>query len=77
MGQDVETTASQNSMLIIDAGGKTKVQLRVVKGYVSHGSDETVFANFALPKGMSGAPMIVTDRQSAHELPDGLDVGVS
>lgn len=64
MGQNVETTAIPKSMLSTDPGGKTKVQMRVTKGYVSHGADGWVAASFALPKGMSGAPLIVTNPDS-------------
>jgi hypothetical protein len=64
MGQNVETTAIPESMLLTDSGGKTKIQMRITKGYVSHGADGWVAANFALPKGMSGAPLIVTNPDS-------------
>lgn len=61
MGHDVETAAIPESMLVRDSAGKTKIQLRVAKGYVSHGDDKSIFASFALPRGMSGAPVIVTE----------------
>jgi hypothetical protein len=64
MGQNVETTAIPESMLLTDSGGRTKVQMRITKGYVSHGGDGWVAASFALPKGMSGAPLIVTNPDS-------------
>jgi hypothetical protein len=64
MGQDVQTTAPPASMLVTDPRGGTIIQMRVVKGYVSHGNNESIFASFALPKGMSGAPIIVTDQNS-------------
>jgi hypothetical protein len=62
MGQDVQTTAPPEAMLLTDSSGRTKIQMRVVKGYFSHGDDVTMFASFALPKGMSGAPMIVSEQ---------------
>jgi hypothetical protein len=75
MGQDVETTAIPESMLVKDSSGKTKIGMRVAKGYFSHGDDATLFASFALPKGMSGAPMIVTE--SDKQFVQGVFVGQS
>jgi hypothetical protein len=34
--------------------------MRCAKGYVSHGQTGWIAASFPLPKGMSGAPLIVT-----------------
>jgi hypothetical protein len=58
MGQDVETAAIPESMLIRDASDNT-----------------AMFASFALPKGMSGAPMIVTDANKQYV--EGVFVGQS
>jgi hypothetical protein len=61
LGQDVETSAIPESMLITDPTGKTGIRMRIAKGYVSHGDGDSIAASFALPKGMSGAPLIVTE----------------
>jgi len=61
MGQDVETNAIPQSMLVTDQEGKTGIRLRVMKGYVSYGDKNSIAASSALPKGMSGAPLIVTE----------------
>lgn len=58
-GENVETTAIPESMLKTDEEGRTQVSLRCVKGYVSYGFDDRIFASFPLPRGMSGAPVIV------------------
>jgi hypothetical protein len=72
-GQDVETTAVAMSLSETDASGRTRVALRCAKGYVSHGGLGWIAASFALPKGMSGAPLIANI--GADEFVTGVFVG--
>lgn len=60
MGVDVETLAIPQSMLETDQAGAIRIPMRMTKGYVSYGTNGWIAANFPLPKGMSGAPLIVT-----------------
>lgn len=66
MGQNVETTAVPESMLETDAAGRTRILMRCAKGYVSHGMDGWIAASFPLPRGMSGAPVIVTEPDAQY-----------
>ena len=60
MGLDVETAAIPETMLETDATGRTEILMRAAKGYISYARAGWIAASFALPKGMSGAPLIVT-----------------
>lgn len=60
MGVDVETTGIPQSMFEKDQAGRVRMAMRVAKGYVSHGIGGWIAANFPLPKGMSGSPLVTT-----------------
>jgi hypothetical protein len=60
-GQDVHTYAIPESLLEKLPDGMIAINSRVAKGYISHGTRKWVAASFPLPKGMSGAPIVVIE----------------
>jgi hypothetical protein len=58
LGEDVQTTGLAEGLQIPRGKGFELIQ-RTLKGYVTHGRRVHVDLSFALPKGMSGAPLLV------------------
>lgn len=60
-GSELETVGVPEWMIRADDRGGHRLSLRTLKGYVQYSENASVHASFPLPKGMSGAPMIIDD----------------
>jgi hypothetical protein len=59
LGLDVWSVGIPQSMMLVDPSTRNAtIRFRALEGYVTYGVDNRVDVSFALPKGMSGAPLV-------------------